>query len=59
MKTGPSAQDLHIVKAVVPDHTELATIQMFKMWTDAGKRHAFSNTTQQFTDAEIADLIRT
>eukprot|EP00973_Karenia_brevis_P045708 6329225-Karenia_brevis.AAC.1 len=28
------------------------------MWTDAGKRHSCSNTTQQFTDAEVAYLIK-
>eukprot|EP00973_Karenia_brevis_P006392 869752-Karenia_brevis.AAC.1 len=27
------------------------------MWTNAGKKHAFSDT-QQFTDAEVADLIK-
>eukprot|EP00973_Karenia_brevis_P049893 6926911-Karenia_brevis.AAC.1 len=58
MKTGPLRQDLLIVKAAVPHHKDLATIQMHKMWTDVGKKHAFSNTTQQFTDAQVADLIK-
>eukprot|EP00973_Karenia_brevis_P018291 2511112-Karenia_brevis.AAC.1 len=38
MKTGPSHQDLLIVKAVVPHHKDLATIQMFKMYTNASKK---------------------
>eukprot|EP00973_Karenia_brevis_P052467 7290238-Karenia_brevis.AAC.1 len=28
------------------------------MWTNVGKNKAFSNTTQQCTDAEVADLIK-
>eukprot|EP00973_Karenia_brevis_P050025 6944152-Karenia_brevis.AAC.1 len=40
MKTGPMPQDVLIVKAVVPDHKDLATIQTFRLWTNAGKtRH--------------------
>eukprot|EP00973_Karenia_brevis_P039943 5513364-Karenia_brevis.AAC.1 len=58
MKTGPMPQDLLIVKAVLPNHKDLATIQMFKLWTNAGRREAVSNPTRQFTDDEIADLVR-
>eukprot|EP00973_Karenia_brevis_P009018 1221581-Karenia_brevis.AAC.1 len=58
MKTGPLPQDLLIVKAVVPNHKDLATIQLFKMWTNVGTEHAFSNTTRQFIDAEVANLIK-
>eukprot|EP00973_Karenia_brevis_P074901 10408775-Karenia_brevis.AAC.1 len=58
MRTGPLPQDILIVRAIVPSHQDLATIQMFKMWTNLGKKHDFSNTTQQFTDAEVADLIK-
>eukprot|EP00973_Karenia_brevis_P078058 10842589-Karenia_brevis.AAC.1 len=28
------------------------------MWTNACNKHAFSGATQQFTDTEIADLIK-
>eukprot|EP00973_Karenia_brevis_P038211 5268462-Karenia_brevis.AAC.1 len=52
MKTGPNPQDLLMVRAVAPNHKDLATIQMFKLWTNAAKKQAFSNTTRQFTDAE-------
>eukprot|EP00973_Karenia_brevis_P064307 8935398-Karenia_brevis.AAC.1 len=31
---------------------------MFNMWTSANKQHALSGATKQFTDAEIADLIK-
>eukprot|EP00973_Karenia_brevis_P031473 4341804-Karenia_brevis.AAC.1 len=31
---------------------------MFKLWTNAGKRKAVQNPTRQFTDEEVADLIR-
>eukprot|EP00973_Karenia_brevis_P048946 6788510-Karenia_brevis.AAC.1 len=55
MKTGPNPQDLVIVRAVAPNHKDLATIQMFKLWTYVGTKQAFSNTTRQFT---VADLIK-
>eukprot|EP00973_Karenia_brevis_P013070 1773967-Karenia_brevis.AAC.1 len=58
MKTGPSPQDLLIVRAVVPNHKDLATIQMFNNGQLQAKKHAFSGATQQFTDTEIADLIK-
>eukprot|EP00973_Karenia_brevis_P006151 837991-Karenia_brevis.AAC.1 len=47
MKMGPNPQHLLIVRAVAPNHKDLATIQMFKLWTNAGKKQAFSNTTRQ------------
>eukprot|EP00973_Karenia_brevis_P074095 10296882-Karenia_brevis.AAC.1 len=51
-------QDILIVKAVVPGHKDLATIQMFKLWTNVGKKQECSNPTCQFSDDEIADLVR-
>eukprot|EP00973_Karenia_brevis_P096228 12431282-Karenia_brevis.AAC.1 len=37
-QTGPLPQDLLTVKAVAPNHKDLATIQMFEMWTNLGKK---------------------
>eukprot|EP00973_Karenia_brevis_P034038 4695570-Karenia_brevis.AAC.1 len=46
------------VQAVAPGHKELATIQMFKLWTNAGNKHVFHNPTHQVTEEQIVALIR-
>eukprot|EP00973_Karenia_brevis_P034163 4712276-Karenia_brevis.AAC.1 len=58
MKTGPMPQDMLIVKAVDQGYKNLATIHMFELWANAGKKKACSNPTRPFTDDEIADLVR-
>eukprot|EP00973_Karenia_brevis_P004994 688480-Karenia_brevis.AAC.1 len=58
MKIGTPAQDVLLVRAVAPGHKELATIQMFRLWTNAGNKHASQEPARQFTDEQVAALIR-
>eukprot|EP00973_Karenia_brevis_P079761 11067369-Karenia_brevis.AAC.1 len=46
MKTGTSAQDLLIVKAVASGHKEFATIQMLKLWTNACNKNSFEDPSR-------------
>eukprot|EP00973_Karenia_brevis_P048785 6766529-Karenia_brevis.AAC.1 len=57
MQTGTSAEDLLIVKAVAPGHKELATIQVFNLWTNAGNKNALQHCSRQFTDEQVATLV--